>query len=74
MKRRPSIRYTQEQKTLMWDCYQKGDSIREMAALFDRYHPSISGIFAKTGGVRAVLDEQEPTVSTSLAPPREGLT
>ena len=52
MKRRPGIRYAQEQKTLMWDRYQKGDSIRDIAALFDRYHSSISGIFAKTGGVR----------------------
>ena len=52
MKRRPKIRYTEEQKALMWERYQKGDSLREIAASFDRHHTSISGIFAKTGGVR----------------------
>ena len=52
MKRRPSIRYTEKQKTLMWDRYQKGDSLSEIAAGFDRYHTSISGIFAKAGGIR----------------------
>ena len=52
MKRRPRIRYTEEQKTLMWDRWNKGDSLREIAAYFDRYHTSIStGAFciAETG-------------------------
>lgn len=52
MNRRPGIRYTQDQKMLMWDRYQKVDSIRQIAVLFDRYHSSISGIFAKIGGGR----------------------
>ena len=52
MKRRPRIRYTEEQIALMWDRYQKGDSLIEIAAYFDRYHSSISGIFHKTGGIR----------------------
>ncbi len=52
MKRRPRIYYTQEQKTLMWDRWQAGDSLHEIAKLFDRGHSSIQGVFAETGGIR----------------------
>lgn len=52
MKYRPRIYYTEEQKTLMWDRWQKGDSLHQIAQLFDRYHTSIRGILAKTGGIR----------------------
>lgn len=52
MKYRPRIHYTEEQKTLMWDRWQKGDSLHQIAQLFDRYHTSIRGILAKTGGIR----------------------
>lgn len=41
MKRRPYTRYTEAQKALMWDRWQKGDSLQQIAQLFDRYHPSI---------------------------------
>ena len=36
----------------MWDRWEKGDSISEIARLFDREHSSISPIFAKAGGIR----------------------
>jgi len=52
MKRRPRIYYTETQKALMWDRWQKGDSLQHIAQLFDRHHPSIEGILAKTGGIR----------------------
>jgi len=52
MKRRPRIYYTQEQKTLMWDRWQQGESLHDIAKLFDRHHSSIRGIIAKAGGVR----------------------
>ena len=52
MKQRPRIYYTQEQKRLMWDRWQAGDSLHEIARLFDRGHSSIQGIFAETGGIR----------------------
>jgi IS30 family transposase len=52
MKRRPRIRYTEPQKALMWDRWQKGDSLQQIAQLFDRYHSSIENILAKTGGIR----------------------
>jgi len=52
MKQRPRIYYTEGQKALMWDRWQKGDSLAQIAQLFDRYHSSIQGILAETGGIR----------------------
>ena len=52
MKQRPRIYYTESQKALMWDRWQKGDSLHEIARLFDRHHPSIQRILAETGGIR----------------------
>jgi IS30 family transposase len=36
----------------MWDRWQQGDTLHAIAKLFDRHHPSIEGILAKTGGIR----------------------
>ena len=52
MKYRTRTYYSEEQKALMWDRWQKGESISTIAKLFDRYHTSISGIFSVTGGIR----------------------
>ena len=46
MKYRTRIYYTEEQKALMWDRWQKGDSMHAIARLFDRNHSSIAGILA----------------------------
>jgi integrase len=37
MKQRPRIYYSAEQKALMWDRWRAGDSLHEIARLFDRY-------------------------------------
>jgi len=52
MKRRPRIHYTEEQRALMWERWQKGDSLEKIANLFDRHHPSIERILRETGGIR----------------------
>ena len=52
MKRRKPIYYTAEQRALMWDRYQQGDSLADIARLFNRHHPSIERIIAETGGIR----------------------
>ena len=36
----------------MWDRWEKGESLAEIARLFDRHHSSIQGILARTGGIR----------------------
>jgi IS30 family transposase len=52
MKQRLRIYYTETQKALMWDRWQKGESLHSIAQLFDRNHSSIQGILAETGGIR----------------------
>ena len=52
MKQRTRIYYSEEQKTVMWDRWQKGESLNEIARSFDRNHSSISPILYETGGVR----------------------
>lgn len=52
MKYRPRIYYTESQKALMWERWQKGESLQQIAHLFDRNHSSIQGILADTGGIR----------------------
>jgi transposase, IS30 family len=34
MKQRPRIYYTENQKALMWERWQKGDSLQKIAQLF----------------------------------------
>jgi len=52
MKRRPRIHYMESQKALMWDRWQKGESLQKIAQLFDRNHSSIERILAETGGIQ----------------------
>ena len=52
MNQRPRIHYTESQKALMWDRWQKGESLHQIAQLFDRNHSSIQRILAESGGIR----------------------
>ena len=52
MKQRPRIHYTESQKVLMWERWQKGESLQQIAQLFDRNHSSMQPILAVTGGIR----------------------
>jgi len=52
MKQRRRIYYNEAQRMLMWDRWQKGDSMHAIARLFDRGHSSVQGILSQTGGVR----------------------
>jgi IS30 family transposase len=52
MEHRPRIYYTEAQKALMWDRWQKGDSLHAIARLFGRHHPSIQRILVQSGGIR----------------------
>ncbi len=64
MKQRPRIRYTDAQKALMWDRWQKGDSLHDIAKLFDRWHSAVAGILAKTGGIRPRERKRSPLALT----------
>ena len=52
MKQRRRIYYNEAQKALMWDRWQKGDSMHAIARLFDRGHSSVQGILSEAGGIR----------------------
>ena len=52
MKQRTRIYYSEAQKSEMWERWQNGESMHEIARSFDRYHSSIQGIISRTGGIR----------------------
>ena len=52
MKYPARIYYTETDKSLMWDRWQKGESLNSIARLFGRSHSSIQGVLARTGGIR----------------------
>lgn len=52
MRSRPRIYYSESQKALMWARWQKGESLHQIAQLFDRNHSSIQRILAEAGGIR----------------------
>lgn len=51
MKQRPRIYYSDSQKALMWERWRLGDSLQQIAQLFDRNHSSVQRILAETGGI-----------------------
>jgi hypothetical protein len=52
MKYPTRIYYTETDKALMWDRWQKGESLNSIARHFGRSHSSIQGILARSGGIR----------------------
>ncbi len=52
MKQRPRIYYSASHRAVIWDRWQKGETLHQIAGLFDRYHSSIQRIVAETGGIR----------------------
>jgi IS30 family transposase len=49
---RTRIYYTDAQKAEMWDRWQRGETFHSIARVFDRYHTSVRGIIAASGGIR----------------------
>jgi len=52
MKYRPRIYYSEGQKAMMWDRWQRGESLHDIARLFDRGHSSVQRILSEAGGIR----------------------
>jgi IS30 family transposase len=52
MKYPTRIYYTEADKSLMWDRWQKGESLNSIGRHFGRSHSSIQNIFSRTGGIR----------------------
>ena len=76
MQYRRRIIYSAQQKELMWQRWKQGDSLHDIARIFDRGHSSIQRILQETGGYRPrhrkrshlslTLDERE-VISRGLA-------
>jgi len=49
---RTRIYYTEADRALMWDRWQKGESLHAIASHFGRSHTTKRGILARTGGIR----------------------
>ncbi len=64
MKRRPRINYTEAQRALMWDRWQQGESMHDIARLFDRSHPAIQRILTLNGGFRPREQKRSPLALT----------
>ena len=62
MKRRKRIYYTDTQKALMWDRWEQGESLHQIASLFDRHHSSVRNILAGHGGIRPPVRQRSPRV------------
>ena len=52
MKQIPRIYYTENQKALMWERWKQGESLQQIAQLFDRNHSSVQRILAESGGIQ----------------------
>lgn len=62
MKHRKRFYYTDTQKALMWDRWQQGESLHQIASLFDRHHSSVRNILAEHGGIRPPVRRRSPRV------------
>ncbi len=69
MKYRKRFYYTEADKALMWDRWQKGDTLHEIARLFDRHHSSVRGILERTGGIRPPVRRRSSLVEQRFLRP-----
>ena len=66
MKQRPRIYYSASQRALIWDRWRKGETIHQIAGLFDRGHSSIQRILAESGGIRPA-ERRRSTLALTLS-------
>lgn len=57
----------------MWKRWKAGDTLHQIAHLFDRSHSSINGILARTGGIRPP-ERRRAKIALSLAEREEFLS
>ena len=64
MKRRTRINYSPSQRALMWDRWQRGESLKSIGRLFERGSSSIYGILSVSGGIRPPPRKRSPLALT----------
>ncbi len=55
---RTRIKYSAEQKSEMWDRWQRGESLNAIGRIFDRPSSSIFGQLSPTGGIRPPIQKR----------------
>src|SRR5258708_19955598 len=70
MPRRSPTYYTESQRALMWERWQRGESLQTIAQLFDRNHSSVQRILRTTGGIRPP-ERRRAAKALSLPEPEE---
>ena len=68
MKRRTRIYYTPEQKAVIWDRYKQGDSLHDIARMFDRYHSSIMPTNFALWAKGYAMSPAEPLMIAGISP------
>jgi IS30 family transposase len=66
MKQKQRIYYTEAQKAVMRERWKKGESLHQIAELFNRNHSSIQRILAESGGIRPA-QRRRSSLALSLA-------
>ena len=64
MSYRTRIKYTDKQKTEIWNRWQRGESLKEIGRAFDRGSSSIYGQLSPTGGIRPAMRRRAPLALT----------
>ena len=57
---RTRLKYTDEQKSYIWDRYKQGDAVKAIARASDRTSSTIHGLLAVTGGIRPAERKRSP--------------
>ncbi|MEO8746067.1 MAG: IS30 family transposase, partial [Rhodanobacter sp.] len=60
MHQRTRIYYSETQKSVMWNRWQRGESRQKIAGLFDRHHSAIAGALIRSGGIRPPARRRSP--------------
>jgi len=66
MKQRPRRYISDSEISLIWDRWEKGESLNAIARDLDRYHSALQGALARTGGIRPA-PRQRSRLALSLA-------
>jgi len=66
MKQRPRRYFTQTEMAEVWDRWERGDSLNEIARDLGRGHSAVQGALARTGGIRPA-ERRRSRVALSLA-------
>jgi hypothetical protein len=64
MVQRSRIYFTSEQKSEIWDCLQRSESMSSFGRLYDRDSSSIYPLLSRTGGIRPPIRKRSPLALT----------